>query len=81
MTKHDLKVEIAAIIGIQSNNLNHSVRLYDVSVAIRMKWASKLMTTREEVLAYNLLGLFDVNMPLLYGKVYKAFERLKNRSL
>ena len=35
-------------------------------------------TTREEDIAYSLLGLFDVNMPLLYGEgSVKAFLRLQ----
>ncbi len=32
-----------------------------------MSWASQRETTREEDMAYCLLGLFDVNMHLLYG--------------
>ncbi|KAN0089550.1 hypothetical protein V8E51_019810 [Hyaloscypha variabilis] len=48
------------------------------SIAERMSWASKRATTRSEDLAYCLLGLFDVNMPLLYGEGSKrAFKRLQ----
>ncbi|KAF2172100.1 hypothetical protein M409DRAFT_62911 [Zasmidium cellare ATCC 36951] len=47
------------------------------SVACRMSWASHWQTTREEDMAYCLLGLFDVNMPLLYGEGKKAFRRLQ----
>ncbi|KAL9610403.1 MAG: hypothetical protein Q9167_004886 [Letrouitia subvulpina] len=46
------------------------------SVATRMSWASKRQTSRIEDMAYCLLGLFDVNMPLLYGEGRKAFRRL-----
>jgi hypothetical protein len=46
-------------------------------VAEKMKWASKRRTTRREDMAYCLLGLFDINMPLLYGEGDKAFERLQ----
>ncbi|KAI5924952.1 hypothetical protein F4810DRAFT_700414 [Camillea tinctor] len=35
------------------------------------------VTTREEDLAYCLLGIFDVNMPMLYGEGSKAFIRLQ----
>jgi hypothetical protein len=39
-----------------------------------MSWASRREVTREEDIAYYLLGLFDVNMPLIYGEgVTKAF--------
>lgn len=47
------------------------------SVAQKMSWASKRETTREEDLAYCLLGLFGVNMPPLYGEGEKAFLRLQ----
>jgi len=43
-----------------------------------MSWASRRSTTRLEDLAYCLLGLFDVNMPLIYGEGDKAFTRLQN---
>ncbi|KAI1277365.1 heterokaryon incompatibility protein-domain-containing protein [Xylaria sp. FL0933] len=47
------------------------------SVATIMSWAAERKTTREEDLAYCLMGLFDVNMPLLYGEKSKAFRRLQ----
>jgi hypothetical protein len=49
------------------------------SVAQRMSWASERETTRTEDLAYCLLGIFGVNMPLLYGEGTKAFLRLQVR--
>ncbi|KAF1851242.1 HET-domain-containing protein [Cucurbitaria berberidis CBS 394.84] len=52
-----------------------------VSIARRMKWASKRATTRVEDVAYCLMGLFDVNMPLLYGEGEKAFFRLQEQIL
>jgi hypothetical protein len=42
-----------------------------------MSWASKRETTRVEDQAYSLLGLFNVNMPPLYGEGWKAFRRLQ----
>lgn len=50
-------------------------------VAAIMLWASGRKTTRLEVRAYSLLGLFDVNMPLLYGEGRKAFTRLQEEIL
>lgn len=47
------------------------------SIAQRMSWAAKRKATRIEDIAYSLLGIFDVNMPLLYGEGEKAFERLQ----
>lgn len=52
-------------------------KIFEACVAERMKWASKRKATREEDVAYSLLGLFDVNMPLLYGEGKKAFRRLQ----
>ena len=49
----------------------------DCCIAQRMSWASKRKTTRLEDMAYCLMGLFDVNMPLLYGEGDKAFVRLQ----
>jgi hypothetical protein len=62
-----------------SANINKDTRtmLESFSVAQRMKWASKRETTRVEDTAYCLMGLFDVNMPLLYGEGMKAFYRLQ----
>ncbi|KAI6120315.1 hypothetical protein EDD16DRAFT_892319 [Pisolithus croceorrhizus] len=42
-----------------------------------MSWAADRMTTRVEDRAYSLLGLFGVNMPILYGEGEKAFQRLQ----
>ena len=47
------------------------------SVAQRMSWAAKRKTTRSEDLSYCLMGLFNVNMPLLYGEGSRAFWRLQ----
>jgi hypothetical protein len=49
----------------------------EVSVAKRMYWASGRTTTRLEDEAYCMMGLFGVNMPLLYGEGDKAFLRLQ----
>ena len=50
------------------------------SVAQRMSWASERITTRPKDMAYCLLGIFGVNMPLLYGEGSRAFIRLQVRS-
>lgn len=51
--------------------------IHELPVAVRMSWAAKRETTRTEDLAYCLMGIFDVNMPLLYGEGEKAFIRLQ----
>jgi hypothetical protein len=42
-----------------------------------MSWASRRVTTRIEDMAYSLMGLFGVQMPLLYGEGRNAFLRLQ----
>ena len=46
-------------------------------VAQIMSWAANRTTTRVEDKAYSLMGLLDVNMPMLYGEGKKAFHRLQ----
>ncbi|KAI1326495.1 heterokaryon incompatibility protein-domain-containing protein [Xylariaceae sp. FL0255] len=61
-----------------SKKKNPRKLLTTTSIHSRMTWASCRQTSREEDLAYCLLGLFDVNMPLLYGEgLAKAFRRLQ----
>lgn len=42
-----------------------------------MSWAANRETTRVEDIAYSLLGIFKVNMPLIYGEGERAFVRLQ----
>ncbi|KAN0108595.1 HET domain containing protein [Hyaloscypha variabilis] len=51
------------------------------SVAQKMSWAARRRTTRIEDRAYSLLGLFNVNMPLIYGEGNSAFRRLQEEIL
>lgn len=46
-----------------------------------MSWASTRHTTRVEDMAYSMLGIFDINMPLLYGEGRRAFLRLQKEVL
>ncbi|KAK4172333.1 putative vegetative incompatibility protein HET-E-1 [Triangularia setosa] len=46
-----------------------------------MSWAAYRFTTRKEDEAYSLLGLFSVNMPMLYGEGRRAFHRLQQEIL
>jgi len=75
--KHTLCSEISSITGISEDVLIGRRSLMEVPIAVRMSWASLRHATREEDLTYCLLGLFDVNMPMLYGEGAKAFVRLQ----
>ncbi|KAF3811171.1 Vegetative incompatibility protein HET-E-1 [Colletotrichum gloeosporioides] len=68
---------IAGITGIPGDALVKTDCLDRYSYADRMSWASKRKTSRKEDMAYCLMGLFEVNMPLLYGEGEKAFIRLQ----
>ncbi|KXH38133.1 hypothetical protein CSAL01_09527 [Colletotrichum salicis] len=55
--------------------------LSSFSVWSRMQWDARRETTRVEDMAYCLLGIFDINMPLLYGEGDRAFRRLQEEIL
>lgn len=75
-TKHSLQHLISDATGMDTS---HLFEPGPASAAAKMSWASSRETTRPEDIAYSLLGLFDVNMPLLYGEgATKAFERLQH---
>ncbi|KAH8912084.1 HET-domain-containing protein [Coniochaeta sp. PMI_546] len=76
-SKNDAAHIICQVTGIDSDYLWYPGRIHHASVAERMSWASSRTTTRVEDLAYCLLGLFDINMPMLYGEGQKAFLRLQ----
>ncbi|KAK4973506.1 hypothetical protein LTR42_005495 [Elasticomyces elasticus] len=70
--------EICAITGIPEPILTGDEASSQKCVAQKMSWMAGRQTTRPEDMAYALLGLCDVNMPLLYGEGGKAaFRRLQ----
>ncbi|KAH7139758.1 hypothetical protein B0J13DRAFT_558449 [Dactylonectria estremocensis] len=76
-TKWSLRQAISDTTSIPEAILLQEKRPGDFPVAQRMSWASKRNTTREEDMAYCLLGIFDIHMPLLYGEGSRAFIRLQ----
>jgi hypothetical protein len=75
--KEDLIEELSQITRISKHVLAHEKPLSAFTVAQKMSWAAGRKTSRVEDQAYCLLGIFDVNMPLLYGEEEKAFRRLQ----
>ena len=75
-TKLTLGAEISAKTGIELRALE-GWPLAGFCAANKMCWISRRQTTRPEDIAYCLLGIFGVNMPLLYGEGSKAFVRLQ----
>ena len=78
-TRQDLRAIISEITHIPEEVLVRGpVALDKLCVAQRMSWASMRMTSEPEDMSYCLLGLFDVNLPLMYGEgARKAFLRLQ----
>lgn len=85
-TRHSLKTVIRDITGVPEGVLESPSdtvlrirdRLDDVLVAQKMSWAAERETSRPEDVAYCLLGIFDINMPLIYGEGRaQAFKRLQ----
>jgi hypothetical protein len=51
--------------------------LEDYTIAQRMTWAANRRTTKEEDMAYCLLGIFNITMATIPGEGPRAFERLQ----
>lgn len=79
-TKKSLCLLVSRITGVSEQALEER-RWSEYSVAQKMSWAVGRQTTRPEDEAYCLMGLFDVNMPLLYGEGRNAFSRLQQEIL
>jgi hypothetical protein len=76
-TKTSLVTQTRQASGIPEPFLTGQRHPREASVAMRMSWICRRTTTRPEDIAYCILGLFKVNMPLLYGEGEKAFMRLQ----
>ena len=77
-TKSSLSDVISSVTRIAHTYMTD---LRGANVAVKMSWASDRKTTRIEDIAYCLMGLFGVNMPLLYGEGRNAFIRLQTEIL
>ncbi|KAK2599591.1 hypothetical protein N8I77_011332 [Diaporthe amygdali] len=62
---------------IDTEYLQGNRRYKKASIAQKMSWVSRRVTTRVEDMAYCMLGIFEINMPLLYGEGTKSFTRLQ----
>lgn len=70
-----LMEHISKITGIDHQNLRYfSPGLFNVRE--KMLWASLRKTTRTEDVAYSLLGIFNISVPIAYGEGKRAFRRL-----
>ncbi|KAI3326790.1 heterokaryon incompatibility protein-domain-containing protein [Xylariaceae sp. AK1471] len=77
-TKKDLAVNIESITGIDRESVENPSSISLRSIAHKMAWASNRKTTKPEDRAYSLIGIFNVNIPMIYGEgVVRAFHRLQ----
>lgn len=73
--------KLNSITNVDREVLLGRVPMRTSSVARIMSWASHRITTRKEDIAYCMLGLFSIHMPLLYGEGDRAFIRLQEEIL
>ncbi|KAL4068453.1 heterokaryon incompatibility protein-domain-containing protein [Scleroderma yunnanense] len=75
--KRTLSPVLASITRVPQHILTDGLSGNRPCVAQIMTWFANRRTTRVEDKAYSLMGLLDVNMPMLYGEGKKAFQRLQ----
>ncbi|KAI0839419.1 HET-domain-containing protein [Hypoxylon sp. FL0890] len=83
-TRYALREVISSITSIseiilEGAAINARRALRSASIAQKMSWAAGRSTSRPEDMAYCLLGIFQVNMPMLYGEGVEAFARLQEQ--
>lgn len=71
-----LSEQISAATGISDAHLSDQST---TSVAMKLSWAANRQTSRIEDIAYSLLGIFDINMLMMYGEGENAFQRLQRK--
>ncbi|RYP72518.1 hypothetical protein DL771_004158 [Monosporascus sp. 5C6A] len=76
-TKAELATPLAHITRIRAEYLTGAEDFRDACIAAKMSWMAGRETTREEDMAYSILGLFNVNMTPQYGEGMGAFVRLQ----
>ncbi|KOS16779.1 Vegetative incompatibility protein HET-E-1 [Escovopsis weberi] len=73
---HDVTSIPESVLGTRPGERKEVLK--GICVAEKMGWAARRETARREDAACSLLGIFDINMPLIYGEgKVKAFRRLQ----
>jgi hypothetical protein len=76
-TKSKFAVPLAHITGIKAEYLNGTEDFRNACIAAKMSWMAGRETTREEDMAYSMLGIFNTTMTVQYGEGTAAFTRLQ----
>ena len=75
--KRALSPTLQDITRVPHDVLKDGLSSHRPCIAQIMSWAANRTTTRVEDRAYSVMGLLDVNMPMLYGEGKKAFHHLQ----
>ncbi|KAI1336234.1 HET-domain-containing protein [Xylariaceae sp. FL0016] len=75
--KKDLIQPLHDVTKIAISVLQDAEHLPRIPVRVRMSWAAHRQTKRVEDIAYSLMGIFNIFMPLMYGEGHRAFIRLQ----
>lgn len=78
-TRSQLVNELQTVTGIDIKYLRGGTTFRSACIATRMSWMANRTTKRKEDLAYSMLGIFHLTMPISYsvGEREHAFERLQ----
>ncbi|KAF9780402.1 hypothetical protein IL306_000176 [Fusarium sp. DS 682] len=79
--KYPSPQENAAVLASNDWVQDASSPVHEASIAERMSWLSRRQTTRLEDMAYCMLGLFGIHMPLVYGEGPRALMHLQEEIL
>lgn len=80
-TRAELSGILSAITGIQTAYLTGQEDFRKACIAQKMSWMADRTTTREEDMAYSMLGIFGINLNPQYGEGARAFMRLQESLL
>ena len=76
-SRSTMAYDLSRITGIPHDVLSRGFYHEHFTVAQIMSWISRRQTSRIEDMSYSMLGLFHINMSLLYGEGSNAFLRLQ----
>ncbi|KAL1860501.1 hypothetical protein Daus18300_009133 [Diaporthe australafricana] len=80
-TKKEMKTSIANITGIDEDYLTGNKDFTTACIAQKMSWMAGRTTTKEEDIAYSMVGLFGITLTPVYGEGMRAFTRLQESLL
>ncbi|KAI1746644.1 hypothetical protein F4782DRAFT_523893 [Xylaria castorea] len=77
-TKRQLAGVLAEVTGIDAQFHTGHKHLSEACIAVKMSWMSRRQTTYPEDMAYSMIGIFNINMPVVYGETGpRAYRRLQ----